>query len=333
MLQDENYAVVFSGGGALGAWEVGCLRTVIERHGCPPSVVTGASAGALNAAGFCAGMTITELSDLWAELTDKDVYKARPFRGRLVRCVLDGLLGKPLLESVGDQLKALTSLLDTEPLNDKLRQILAGREHEFLSSPTAFAISLTLLAQGEPEFFYKLPIGTQLPSNASQGPFQNAWRKIVGMESLLQALGGTTALPLLFPPMEGRFDGGVLMNQPISPAIGLGATNLYVFIPSAEALGRTDHLLAIGSSLMSTWLSQSLIAQIERIKLRNDIRLLTGQPLLRVCVVRPSSDLGRDPGVNLLSFGKKVRELIELGAEAARDRMLRFDPNNQNTWY
>ena len=56
------YGVVFSGGGALGAWEVGCLHSLLRRHETKyPLVVAGASAGALNAAGLALGMTVGEL--------------------------------------------------------------------------------------------------------------------------------------------------------------------------------------------------------------------------------------------------------------------------------
>jgi predicted acylesterase/phospholipase RssA len=330
---DEDYAVVFSGGGALGSWEVGCLDAVIHRHnGRLPSVVTGASAGAINAAGLCAGMSVEELAQTWASLKNHDVYAVRHFRGKLLAAAFGFVGGKGLVESTITQLKTVQSVFDTSPLESTLRRILLGREHEFLSSNLAFAISTTRLSDSEPELFYKTAFGAALPHEATAGKYKN-WTQIRGLAQLLQALKGTSALPILFPPMEGRFDGGVLLNQPLAPAIRLGATHLYVFIPSVVQFGDTRDIVAIGSTMLNTWLAMSLAAQIEQIKLRNEIRTYTGDPRLRVCVVRPPIDLSEVPGVGLLSFGIHVTQLIDLGRKSAEERLDRFDSSNEQTWY
>jgi len=61
------YAVVFSGGGALGSWEVGCYRALLTHHGGElPACVTGASAGALNAAAITSGMSADEIAEAQA---------------------------------------------------------------------------------------------------------------------------------------------------------------------------------------------------------------------------------------------------------------------------
>jgi predicted acylesterase/phospholipase RssA len=209
-----------------------------------------------------------------------------------------------------------------------------NKHHQsFFQSKTKFAISLTYLTGGERRLFYKLPPGEVLPVTANTGWMQNAWRQIQGLEMLVQGLMGSTALPVLFPPFEGLFDGGVLLNQPISPAIALGAANLYVVIPSSAALGRTNNLLAIGNTLLTTWLSLSILSQLNSIRLRNEIRAKVGDQKIRVCVIRPPVSLESALDVNLLSFGKRVSEMIEPGEKAARDRLDRFDSDNENTWY
>lgn len=333
MRPDEEYAVVFSGGGALGAWEVGCLRTIIAHHeGTPPSVVAGASAGGINAAGVCSGMDCDTLSNLWSGLTKHDVFKLRGLRWHLVRALIRSLGGNPLLQ-IGKELRSVDSVFETTPLADTLTRILRDHEFGFRSSTTAFVVSATQLDTGTPELFYKVQSGTALPKDARAGRFEKAWTEVTSLEMLVQALMGTTALPLLFPPMAGRFDGGVLLNQPISPTILLGAMNLYVLVPSPTSLGRTRHLLEIGSTVMSTWLSASLFAQIQHIKLRNQIRRQVGDPLIRICVVRPQVDLTDAIGTGLLSFGENVPQLIQNGEVAAAQRLKLFDPANELTWY
>lgn len=328
----EDYAVVFSGGGALGSWEVGCLDAVMTHEGRAPSVITGASAGAINAAGLCAGMTVDELGRTWTDLTNDDIYAVRPFRSKILAAALGTVTGKGLIQSLMGQLKTIQSVFDTTPLEATLQSILKTRENAFLSSAASFAVSTTRLADSESELFYKLPVGSKLPDAAVGGRFKT-WTQITGLALLLQALKGTSALPMLFPSMEGRFDGGVLLNQPIAPAIRLGATNLYVFIPSVLQIGDTGDMLAIGSTMLTLLLGVSLTAQVEQIKLRNEIRLQTGDPPLRVCVVRPSLELGVDPGVGLLSFGNKVDQMIDMGRKSAEERLSRYDPANRDTWY
>src|ERR1700722_7474751 len=75
---ENEYAVVFSGGGAFGAWEVGAYDEILSRHhGHPPTIVTGASAGALNAAAICAGVSPADLQKLWTGLTPDKVYRSQ----------------------------------------------------------------------------------------------------------------------------------------------------------------------------------------------------------------------------------------------------------------
>ena len=193
--------------------------------------------------------------------------------------------------------------------------------------------------------FYKCPPGEVLPQS-----FQSAnlikeqpavWRPVTGYKVLEQALMGTTALPLVFPPFQNYFDGGVLLNQPISPAIQIMDTildprnkneaplDIYVFIPDPESLGKTGGLPSISWTVLSTWLSQSLLSQITMVKWRNKIRSSSGQGPIRLCVVRPSRDFTAD----LLDFGKDVDTLIRQGKEDCLARFRMFDKQNENTWY
>src|SRR3712207_5353872 len=88
--ESDGYAIVFSGGGALGAWEVGCFKTIMRHHNELPAIVTGASAGALNAAGICARLSPSELENLWCTLRPEEVY-SRALRVRTVLCHLPAL--------------------------------------------------------------------------------------------------------------------------------------------------------------------------------------------------------------------------------------------------
>ncbi|HZM38519.1 MAG TPA: patatin-like phospholipase family protein, partial [Acidimicrobiales bacterium] len=76
-------AFVLSGGGSLGAVQVGMLHALADHH-LEPDLLVGASAGALNAA-FVAGKgfsraTIDELAGVWTGLRRQDVFPFAPHR-------------------------------------------------------------------------------------------------------------------------------------------------------------------------------------------------------------------------------------------------------------
>lgn len=73
-------AFVLTGGGSLGAVQVGMLQALFE-HGIEPDVLVGTSVGSLNAAWVAThGMgsaELQELADLWCRLTRHDVFPLR----------------------------------------------------------------------------------------------------------------------------------------------------------------------------------------------------------------------------------------------------------------
>lgn len=76
-------AFVLSGGGSLGAVQVGMLQALTDR-GVRPDLLVGTSAGALNA-GFVAGhgtgpAALDRLAAVWAGLRRRDVFPLRPAR-------------------------------------------------------------------------------------------------------------------------------------------------------------------------------------------------------------------------------------------------------------
>jgi predicted acylesterase/phospholipase RssA len=250
-------------------------------------------------------------------------------------CLREAISGK-VLTFLSDFL----SIHDTEPLESTLRERLKDYFNPFITSQIHFALSVTNLGDSKPEYFYKIPVGATLPPGARNRDVQ--WRQINSLELLLDGLIGSTAIPVLFPPRNQYFDGGVLLNQPITPALFLRVPEpdiLYVIIPTARALGEIGSVIEIGQTVMTTWISASLVSQLGRLRLRNRMRKdrTKGEPdeRLPVCVIRPTSDLGVTLGVNLLSFGYKVDDLVSHGRRTAYEKLAQFDPDEENetTWY
>jgi len=94
-------AFVLSGGGSLGAVQVGMLQALTERQ-VTPDLLVGTSAGALNAA-FVAGRgtghaALRDLADSWASVRRRDIFPLQPMRHLLAvagtrgsLCAEDGL--------------------------------------------------------------------------------------------------------------------------------------------------------------------------------------------------------------------------------------------------
>jgi predicted acylesterase/phospholipase RssA len=224
------------------------------------------------------------------------------------------------------------SVFDNTPLVSTLKNALRKYDQQFAQSSVRCAVAVTNLTHGKKEVFYKMPPGQPLPERQAQ---EVLWTKVEGLDLLVDCLTGSTALPVLFPPRAHYFDGGVLLNQPISPALRLFEPDvLYVVIPSSQSLGRTQNILDVVSTVLTVWLRMSLDAQIERIKLVNQlIRERTKKEKIRLCVIRASEDLTNRFDVSLITFGKNVPNLVNNGFEVAQQRLDRFNPSVEETWY
>lgn len=188
-------AFVLSGGGSLGAVQVGMMQALVDR-GVRPDLLVGASAGALNAA-FVAGRgftadTLRELERIWLRLRRQDVFPFAPHRHVLALagmhaalCASDGL--RRLISS---HLTYETFEDAVIPLHVVTTDLLSGEE--------------TLLSSGDPR------------------PAVLASASIPAVLAPVE-IGGRML-----------FDGGVADNTPISQAVALGADRIVV-LPAGVA--------------------------------------------------------------------------------------------------
>ena len=125
-------AFVLSGGGSLGAVQVGMLQALAD-HGIEPDLLVGTSAGAMNAAWVAGHGTSAEslagLAEVWAGLRRRQVFPID------VRTALRGLLGhspavtSPLgLRELVTACAGITRLEDAEiPLHLVTADLLTGK--------------------------------------------------------------------------------------------------------------------------------------------------------------------------------------------------------------
>ena len=82
MTERPKRALVLSGGGGRGAYEVGVFK-YLEEAGLLPDILVGTSIGAIHAAGIASGKTAAELEEAWLNTRTKDIqrfWRLRPWR-------------------------------------------------------------------------------------------------------------------------------------------------------------------------------------------------------------------------------------------------------------
>lgn len=201
-------ALVLSGGGAAGAFDAGVVE-VLERLGVRPTILSGTSAGALNAAGLAHGLDAGALAAVWRATRAGDVYRLRRDVWRLPRprglLAGDGL-GSRLLDSVG-----WSHLFSTKPLRETLVGALGG-ERVDVQPGVVLAVSAVEVGTGELVRFV-----SELPREARRG------RRFREVAVTVDHLMATAAIPLVFPAERADdaafWDGGLVAYTPLAPAL------------------------------------------------------------------------------------------------------------------
>jgi NTE family protein len=235
MSEPERTALVVSGGGARGAYEMGALSVllpVLEARGQRPRIIVGTSVGAFNAA-FVAAHAHLPLDEaieagrrLWAELHWRDVMaplvsargaaRALRYLGRLLwvkQPRIDALLFPDALPATLERIASFEQIA---------RNVESGVVRSAAVSTTSALSSRTVVFHaGGPQ------------------PERDPIRKIDYVDTPLMAdhVLASGAIPGLFPavhvgaPARARgwyFDGGTRLNTPIKPALELGADRVVV---------------------------------------------------------------------------------------------------------
>ncbi|MBB4659430.1 patatin-like phospholipase family protein [Parvularcula dongshanensis] len=271
MSAEHKAALVLSGGGARGAYQVGVLKAVAEDvpSGTNPfRVLTGLSVGAINAAVLAEGAddfpgAVRKLEALWRSLHCASVYRTDwgSLVGRLARWA-----GALTLGWAGA--KPPPSLLDAEPLARLLaRRVDFGRVNAMAEGGAFDALALTAssYSSGKAVTFFA-------------GAFAEDWRRArrtgrrcrIGPEHVL----ASAALPVVFPAVqiEGEWfgDGALRQVAPLSPAIHLGCDRLFLIGARDKDTGPdvapapSPSLGVIGGQLLDIVFNDQMDADIER---------------------------------------------------------------------
>ena len=230
-------AFVLSGGGSLGAVQVGMLQALAGR-GVEPDLLIGTSAGALNA-GYIAGhgtsvAALDDLAAIWATLRRRDVFPLQPAR-----------LGAA---AVG----RAPSLCPNDALRRLIRDHVAFDDLE--DAATQVHVVATDVRSGE-----EVVLST---GNA--------------VDAILASAAIPAVFPSVAVGDRDLIDGGVADNAAVSAAIALGADVVYV-LPTGYACALDDppgSPLASALHALTLLIEQRLILEVLHFAERADIRVL-----------------------------------------------------------
>jgi NTE family protein len=230
----SDLALMLSGGGARAAYQVGVLRVLArEFPDVVPGILTGVSAGGINAAYIAARQEpfadkVEHLADVWANLRIDDVFRVdlRDLASRTVRW------GSRLLGGGTNPLPPARSLVDTAPLRELVRRLLnangadvPGIAHSLEAGwLRALALTASSYTTGQSVTWVQTREDCQI--DAWERPQRKSISCLLGVEHVM----ASASLPFFFPAVEvdgGWYgDGGIRLTAPLSPAVHLGASRI-----------------------------------------------------------------------------------------------------------
>jgi NTE family protein len=231
---NSDLALMLSGGGARAAYQVGFLRVLArEFPDVVPGILTGVSAGGINAAYLAARQEpfadkVEDLADVWAGIRIDDVFSVdlRDLASRSVRW------GGRLLAGGRYPLPPARSLVDTAPLRTLLRRLLetdgagiAGIARNLQAGwLRAIALTASSYTTGQSVTW------VQTPDDCRIETWERPQRTSVACSLDVEHVMASSALPFFFPAIrvQGDWygDGGIRLTAPLSPAVHLGAKRI-----------------------------------------------------------------------------------------------------------
>lgn len=320
-------ALVLSGGGVRGAYEVGVIAGITDALGLksedrsPFDIYAGVSVGAINAAFMVShaergDLAIGDLCDIWRNLSV----------GTHLRLNVRANSGDSLIARRG---MLGRSLIDARPLELLVRRSASwDKLHENIDAGVVSALLIAAfdIADARTTIFTELAPGMEF--RPSKDRRRHARLEAITPDHIL----ASAAIPLVFPSRKlgDRYycDGGIRFNTPIAPAIRAGADKLVVIslqiAPGAEQHHELDDYpsaaLIVGKLLNSLLLDpfqqdlailtrfnrlihvlEDTLSEEEMERVQRILIESRGAPYRRLepLVFTPSSDIGQMAGEHL----------------------------------
>ena len=319
--------LVLSGGGARAAYQAGALCAIAATLGKhrrrPFSVISGTSAGAINAATLAVhaddfGRGVARLMRWWRNVDVADVYRAD-----FATLSSHGMRFLAAMVGAGRAPEDAASMLDNTPLAALLERALDVEriaEHCASGALSALAINATSYATGQAVTFFE---GTN-----GHAAWKRTRRRGESARITIAHLMASTAIPFIFPAArigdDFYMDGSVRQITPLSPALHLGARRLVV-IAVGQFFGQRADAVPIepqypsfaqiaGHALSSIFLD-NLGADLERLTQMN--RLLALLPAARLersgLVLRHADAMVLAPSIDIGTLALKYADRLPAG--------------------
>lgn len=231
-------AFVLSGGGNLGALQVGMLRALFERR-IQPDIVLGCSVGALNGAAVAAEpslATVGRLQDLWREIADHDVMPAG------------------LLPATVQLARKGVSIHDNANLRTVIETVLPTDAFEDLAVP--FQCVAAALGEGSETWF-------------STGDL---------IDPILASAALPAVYPPVEIDGERYLDGAIVNDVPISRAVELQCDRIFVLHVGSWDRPRPEPKRPIDMAMYAYWLARRSRFQRDLAAIPDTIEVLVLPP-------------------------------------------------------
>ncbi len=278
-------ALILSGGGARGAFQVGVWKYLRERN-WTPDLISGSSIGAINAAAIVSEIPVTQLIHLWTTQ-----HRSRLYRLQLLKFLAAALFKKPM-----------RPILDTA----RMRGVLSSYVDipALRQSATELIVTAVNISTGRLHLFNNQEITIDHLVASGAMPIIFPWQTING---------------------EPYWDGGVMANSPLFTALERGAEEIIVVllspvghVPQPFPGTFLNSLELVFEHFLSGSYQTTLSAIDQTLKIAGG-RAGWADKQPRVRVVAPSRMLGL---YSLLNFSsKQAHQLVDEGYRNARDQL------------
>ncbi len=364
--QAGGLGMVLSGGGARGAFQVGVYEALLGdgRFSGGPAVLSGTSAGAINAALIAAGKSPDQMMQFWNGIADNPPAMASPVffdsatrtlirlsLEEYVRWLVPGRRWWALLQRARNHvpprpgsLMALAVEYLLTARFELVSRFLEGIREPFLARTEQLRERLVETLGGE-----HVPAGkVQLAINTVDAHTGAVVRYVTTETSLthtpdyevvdaisVDMVLASASIPLLFPPVQvGRhmlWDGGLLVNTPLAPVVAMGAEEIVTVLvtePPDPESGPFEHFGRAVERTVDAFLENAYNVDRKLLLERNRLAGLEGGHYRDVVLyeaIRPERDRCFNAG-SYLYFDRRVLDQMRDAGRRAGDAWLAEGP-------
>jgi NTE family protein len=328
-------ALMLSGGGSRAAYQVGVLEAIADirkeagalHHANPFPIITGTSAGAINAASLACGAddfdtAVRRIAEVWRNFHAQQVYCAESIR--MLRTGSSWLTFLSLGWVIAKWRRTKPrSLLDNAPLAELLHHLVPlQRLPELIRSGQVQALAVTASSYSSGEHI------TFFEGDKRLMPWVRSDRRAVRDHITHDHLLASSAIPFVFPATPLQIDGttqyfgdgSMRQSAPIAPAIHLGGSRILVIgagrmnerkSESCVPLASTYPSMAqiAGHTLTNIFLD-AMAVDVERIRRINQTLSLVPAELRNASNLRPLDLLLISPSERLDGIAERHANLL-----------------------